>query len=74
MVIKGKVSHVLETWPLQLVVQTEQGRYDITLSEDTRVVRNQAQVSPGELRPGLTVEISCSGVAPRLTAETIRIA
>ena len=73
MVIKGKVSHVLETWPLQLVVQSEQGRFDITLSEETRVIRNDAHVSPGELRPGLTVEVTCRGVAPNITAETVHI-
>lgn len=72
-IITGKISHVMETWPLQLVVWSERGEYDIALSAETRVVRNEVHVSPGEWRPGLMVEVLCRGVAPLLTAEMIRI-
>jgi hypothetical protein len=73
MIIEGAVVHVRETWPLQLVVQSPQGRYDVTLMEETQVIRNDRHVSPGELKPRMKVEVSGEGQGSALTAQLIRI-
>jgi hypothetical protein len=74
MVIEGRIVHVMETWPLQLVVQSSAGRYEVSLLEETRVLRHDREVSHGELRPGLRVEISGPGEGRTMRAESIRIA
>ena len=73
MVIEGAVVHVKETWPLQLVVQSSQGRYDVTLMEETQVTRNDRHVSPGELKPRMKVKVSGEGQGTALKAQLIQI-
>ena len=72
MVIEGEIIHVMETWPLQ-VVQSQQGRYDVSLLEQTRILRGSQQVSASELRPGTNVEILGEGEGMALRAQTVRI-
>ena len=73
MVIEAEIVRIMETWPLQLVVQAPQGLYDVRLLEQTRIVRNDQEVSAGELRPRMKVEISGQGEGTALTAQLIRI-
>jgi hypothetical protein len=74
MVIRGTIVHVRETWPLQLVVDTRQGHCEVTLRDETTVVRGGVDVDPGELRPGQAVDVSGNGDASSITATAITIA
>jgi len=73
MVIEAEIVHVMETWPLQLVVQSLEGRYHVNLQEHTRIIRNNQEVRAGELRPRMKVEITGQKAGTALTAELIRI-
>jgi hypothetical protein len=71
--IRGSIAHVLETWPLQLVVDSAGRRYDVRLSEDTRVTRSGAAADPGHLRPGMEVEVSGHMAGLAIVADAIMI-
>lgn len=56
--IEGMVVELMETWPLQLVVVNQQGRFHVALREDTHV-RREDGVSGDihSLRPGVRVRL-----------------
>ena len=60
--IDGEIVNVMESWPLQLTVQTAAGRYHVRLLEGTIVTRRATTVGPGVLRPELRVRIRGSRV------------
>lgn len=72
-IIEGEIVNVLETWPLQLVVQAAGQSYDVRLLENTRIVRNEREVGAGELRPATKVEIFGEAEGTALTAQSITI-
>ena len=49
---------VMESWPLQLTVQTQTALYHIVLRSDTQITQKGQLVDPGSLRPDLQVRIS----------------
>jgi len=57
MEIEGKIVTVMESWPLQLTVQTQTGFYDVVLRLDTQITQNELIVDPGSLHPDLQVRI-----------------
>ncbi|NJM17348.1 MAG: hypothetical protein HC836_04495 [Richelia sp. RM2_1_2] len=57
MIISGKIVQVMESWPLQLSVETSSGSYDVQLLEDTKITRQGQEVKPGELSPNMPVKI-----------------
>lgn len=57
MEIEGKIVTVMESWPLQLTVQTQTGFYDVVLRLDTQITQNERIVDPGSLHPDLQVRI-----------------
>lgn len=73
MELEGEVLHVMETWPLQLVVVAADGRYDVRLLETTRVVRKNREVRPGELRPKVRISISGMRTGTAIVAQYIKI-
>jgi hypothetical protein len=56
-IVEGKIRHVMESWPLQLVVDTPAGRLDVSLSEDTAVIKEGLSIGPNELSPGKSVRL-----------------
>lgn len=38
MIIEGKISRVMESWPLQLTVETENGQYHVAFTSKTMIV------------------------------------
>lgn len=72
--IEGSVLDVMESWPLQLTVQTQGGRCHIELLTETVVSRSGQRVEAGELKPGVRVRIEGEGFGPNaLTAREVRI-
>ena len=55
----------MESWPLQLTLESEGAVYHVSLSLETVFTRGPATMEPGALLPGQRVEIKGqSGVAP----------
>ena len=74
MAIEGSIVEVMESWPLQLTVETEAGRYQVSLLSETTVTREGETVDPGELMPGLRIRVGGqSSGANAMTARAIEI-
>lgn len=76
MIIKAKVLHVMESWPLQLTVEGDGGKFEIALELDTKVTRQGHRVNPKEIVPG--INIRANGDSPTsnkfgMTAKSIEI-
>lgn len=55
--IKGRIVSVMESWPLQLIVDTETVEYIVDLLEDTKITQHGNRVGPGILCPGLQISV-----------------
>lgn len=76
MIISGKIIQVMESWPIQLSVETSSGTYDVQLLEDTKITRQGKTVKPGELNPNMRIKIEGQLSSPNsdgVTASTIEI-
>lgn len=74
--IEGKISQVMESFPLQLMVETQDGRYYVALLPETKIAQQGKTVDASNLNPGLTVKIQgLSSAAGRLamTAQAVEI-
>lgn len=58
MVIEGTVEQVMESYPLQLTVTTNSGRYFVSLQANTIVAQQDKTVEQGTLKPGTHVQIT----------------
>jgi hypothetical protein len=56
--LEATITGVLETWPLQLVVDANGKRYDLRLTEQATVVRRGRALTVRELRPGLRIRFA----------------
>ncbi|NMF84266.1 hypothetical protein [Nodosilinea sp. P-1105] len=56
--ITGEITEVMESWPLQLVVMTQAGSYDIALEAETSVTRAGQAATANDLSPGQQVRIT----------------
>jgi hypothetical protein len=52
------VEHVMESWPLQLSLQTPAGKTQVALSENVIIKHAGVRVDPGGLRPGQRVQVT----------------
>jgi hypothetical protein len=57
-VIEGTIIGVMETWPLQLSVNTREGVYQIALGETTAVTSEGVATEPAGLLPGRWVRVA----------------
>src|ERR687898_1783388 len=62
MIIEGKILQIMETWPLQLIIETkDKDKIYVTLLEDTSIIHNNNnnnnKVDLNELMPNLYVRI-----------------
>ena len=75
MEIQGTLVAVLESWPLQLLVDIGMQRYNIALSPTTQVLRQGKIIPVSQLHPGIGILIQGHGspVDLRMTANTINI-
>lgn len=75
MIIEGTIVEVMESWPLQLIVQTREGRYYVELLSETRITQAGESINQENLSPNLQVEITGNAGFEQLTmsAETIKI-
>ncbi|NEO78092.1 hypothetical protein [Moorena sp. SIO4G3] len=76
MIIEGKIVAVMESFPLQLKVETQSGSYSVQLLSDTKITRQGETVDPGELSPEQKVRIkgqSSASSKSAMTAQTIEI-
>lgn len=74
MIIEGKIVEVMESWPLQLTVETETGRYHVELLSETTITREGETVDPGELLPDLLIRVQGQRTgSSAIIAQTIEI-
>jgi hypothetical protein len=76
MIIEGKVLHVMESWPLQLIVEGHEGNIQVALELDTKVTRHSHKVNPKEIVPGINIRAdgdSSTGNKFGMTAKSIEI-
>jgi hypothetical protein len=57
LMIEGNIVQVMESYPLQLIVETSMGRYHVALSNNTRVTQQGQTVEQTQLRTGMHVQI-----------------
>jgi hypothetical protein len=63
MAVEGTILEVMETWPLQLVISSLQGRVHVALREDLTVQKTDgASVDVKSLRPGVRVRVEGGSV------------
>lgn len=55
--IEGNIVQVMESYPLQLMVETSTGRYHVALSMETRVTQQGQIVDQNSLKSGMHVQI-----------------
>lgn len=51
------IVHIMESWPLQLVLQTSTGRDHVALTEDVYIRQSGRRIDPGALQPGQHVRV-----------------
>ena len=52
------ILNIMETWPLQLVLQTSAGKVQMMLAENTNIKHGREEnLDPGKLRPGQHVRV-----------------
>jgi hypothetical protein len=74
MSITGKITAMMETWPLQLAVETTSGRYHVSLQPETIVSQAGRAAEVTALRPNQRVQISGYSIEDNtLTAESIEL-
>ena len=73
--ITGKITGVMETWPLQLTLDVESEQYYVSLKNNTDIYRGSQPATAGELSPGMQVKITgiTSESETRLIAQSIEI-
>ena len=75
-IIDGNIVRVMESWPLQLVVDTSSGRLGVLLTEETRIMERGRSVGPNALLPGEKIRLlgrSKPGRPETFLAEEIRL-
>jgi len=55
--MEATIVNIMESWPLQLALQTPTGLEHVTLAEDARIQHAGASVDPGALHPGQRVRV-----------------
>lgn len=55
--MEATIVHIMESWPLQLALQTPAGREHVVLAENVRIQRAGVLVDPGALQPGQRVRV-----------------
>ena len=71
--IEGKISQVMESFPLQLMVETKNGRYYVALLPETKITQQGKTVDTSKLNPGLTVKIEGRSSAANQLAMTAQV-
>ncbi len=56
--MKARIVEVMESWPLQLILDSDGEQLFVDLDADVRVERAGVEVGPGTLSPGHQVELA----------------
>ena len=67
MVIEGTIIEVMESYPLQLIVQTREGQYYVELLSETRITQAGESINQGNLSPNMQVKITGNDGFEQLT-------
>lgn len=71
--MEATIVNVMESWPLQLALQTSSGPQHVALDESAQIARGGVTLSAGDLRPGQRVRITLHADGGRTTATQIEI-
>ena len=56
-IVDGNIVRVMESWPLQLVVDTPSGRLGVLLTEETKIMERGRSSGPNALLPGEKIRL-----------------
>jgi hypothetical protein len=56
-IVDGNIVRVMESWPLQLVVDTPSGRLGVLLTEETKIMQRGRTAGPSALLPGEKIRL-----------------
>lgn len=73
MKIEGDIVAVMETWPLQVSIDTAEGRRELSLHSETRVDSGGDPADPSLLAPGQRVRIEALPTASGLRVESVSV-
>jgi hypothetical protein len=72
--VEGKIISIMETWPLQLTVETTAGRYHVSLLPETTVSQLGQPLDTGALQTNCIVQINGQSAGGNtITAELIEV-
>jgi hypothetical protein len=57
-IVEGNIVRVMESWPLQLVVDTPSGRLGVLLTEETKIMEGGRSAGSNALLPGEKVRLA----------------
>ena len=55
--MEATIAQIMESWPLQLMLQTPAERIHVVLAENVRIRRAGVLVDPGVLQPGQRIRV-----------------
>jgi hypothetical protein len=72
--VQGVITKVMESWPLQLVVQSGEDSTHVALTFQTTITRNGKNMTPSDLHASQLVKIEGASISlDALTANWIEI-
>ena len=61
-IVDGNIVRVMESWPLQLVVDTPSGRLGVLLTEETKIMERGRSSGPNALLPGENLSVDIGSI------------
>lgn len=65
--MESKIINIMESWPLQLTLQSSGLMEQVTLAEGIRIVRSGSAMEPGDLEKGQTILIHTQAASGQVT-------
>jgi hypothetical protein len=71
--MKATIIDIMESWPLQLKLQTPTGQEQVMLDENVRIYHAGLLVDPNKLRPGQHVQVLTRSISHNKRISEIEI-
>ena len=67
--IEGEILQVMESWPLELVVQIGRTKRSLSLTDQTIVLDREKTSEPGRIKPGQKVRLTIAEDSENIVTE-----
>ncbi|MEM7126527.1 MAG: hypothetical protein AAF702_09390 [Chloroflexota bacterium] len=71
--IEGEVIEIMESWPLQLTVETDSSLVHVELTEETIIMAQNETITPANLKIGQRVKVDGEGGNDVMIAQSIEV-